>query len=897
MNLRVRGRSRVIDVLLIATLAVAGAIPAFATETHYFDVPAEDAPTAIRDFASQAHVQILVAGENVKEKHLHAVSGEFSTEQGLRLLLTDSGLSPQYIGDRSIALVTAAGSNATPQGNAKEGKKSSSEEFRVAQVDQVSSGPQVEQRSADSKSKSQLEEIVVTGSHIRGVTDSASPILSFSSADIEQSGQPTTEQFIQTLPQNFNGGLSATNLGGIGNGGGDNAGQNVGLGTGVNLRGLGNDSTLVLLNGRRIAPAGLGYSVDLSMIPIAAIDRIDILTDGASAIYGSDAVGGVVNIFLKKSYEGAETTLRYGSVTSGGSKNEQASQLFGHDWGTGSAIIDYTYDRQTPLNADSRSFTETIPQPTDVIQPETRQSVLASGSQTISNRISLFADGLFSERTTDLTGNFGGLEQLMARQNNYGGTLGLTVATGTTWQVEAAANYNRSNTQLYENFPTFDFSQTFRTAADVLSFDAKADGTLIHLPGGDSKMAVGGQARREAYNSYGSAEPTLGSAARNVYAGFAEMFIPIVGAPNAQTGLRRLETTLAVRYEHYGDFGSTTNPKVGLAWSPIEAISFRGTFGTSFRAPLLFELDAHSFSSVEATGLLDPSNPTGTTQALILRGNNPDLTPEKSRSWTAGFDITPASLPGFKASLTYFNTYFKQLISPPIPGNAVTSVLLEEALYAATITRNPNIQTVNALFANPNFFNQSGATPAQIGALVDDRLTNIANKNISGVDLYVTARQTTDVGLWTETLNSTYFLGISNQLTPTSPQAELANTVYNPVRLRARGSVDWSYHGVDVAGFVNFQGLYRDNRALAPEGGPDISPNVASWTTVDTTIAYDTGADNGNRWKNGIRVALSVQNLLDRNPPFVAGIYGLNFDSANATAMGRFISLTVRKKW
>src|SRR6267154_3705957 len=98
MSLRVKGRSCVIDVLLIAALAVAGPIPAFATETHQFDVPAEDAPTAIRDFASQAHVQILVAGENVKEKYLHAVSGKFSTEQGLRVLLADSGLSPQYVG-------------------------------------------------------------------------------------------------------------------------------------------------------------------------------------------------------------------------------------------------------------------------------------------------------------------------------------------------------------------------------------------------------------------------------------------------------------------------------------------------------------------------------------------------------------------------------------------------------------------------------------------------------------------------------------------------------------------------------------------------------------------------------------------------------------------------------
>src|SRR5258708_22565048 len=118
MNLQIRGLSLVIDIVLVAALAAAGPIPAFASETHQFDVPAEDAAFAIRNFASQAHVQILVAGENVKEKHLHAVYGEFSTEQGLRLLLADSGLIPQYVGDRSIALVTASDSNAAPQGKA-----------------------------------------------------------------------------------------------------------------------------------------------------------------------------------------------------------------------------------------------------------------------------------------------------------------------------------------------------------------------------------------------------------------------------------------------------------------------------------------------------------------------------------------------------------------------------------------------------------------------------------------------------------------------------------------------------------------------------------------------------------------------------------------------------------
>src|SRR5690242_6919835 len=112
MSLGAKVRSPVIETLIAAGLAVSSG-PAFATETHRFDIPVQDAPSAIRDFASQAQVQILVAGENVKEKRLHAVSGELSTEQGLQELLDGSGLTPQYVGERSIALVSATPNDAT----------------------------------------------------------------------------------------------------------------------------------------------------------------------------------------------------------------------------------------------------------------------------------------------------------------------------------------------------------------------------------------------------------------------------------------------------------------------------------------------------------------------------------------------------------------------------------------------------------------------------------------------------------------------------------------------------------------------------------------------------------------------------------------------------------------
>jgi len=115
-------------------------------------VPDEDATAAIRDFASQPTCKFFVAGDNVKEKHLHALSGEFSTDQGLRILLADSGLTPQYINHRSIALVTT--SSATTPG-AKQTEKSSRNTYRVAQAEFSNSFGPDWRRDANSQSNSQ----------------------------------------------------------------------------------------------------------------------------------------------------------------------------------------------------------------------------------------------------------------------------------------------------------------------------------------------------------------------------------------------------------------------------------------------------------------------------------------------------------------------------------------------------------------------------------------------------------------------------------------------------------------------------------------------------------------------------------------------------------------------
>src|SRR6185369_4687087 len=158
--------------------------------------------------------------------------------------------------------------------------------------------------------------------------------------------------------------------------------------------------------------------------------------------------------------------------------------------------------------------------------------------------------------------------------------------------------------------------------------EIRADGGLFDAAGGPVKLALGSSYRREDFNSvFVSSRTVVDDIGRDVFAAYAELFVPIVGEPNARPGLKALELTLAGRYERYSDFGSSTNPKVGLRWAPTSDLSLRGTYGTSFRAPAFTNLVGDSSyipfpSAYFAAGTLAPKD------TLVLFGTNRDLQPE-----------------------------------------------------------------------------------------------------------------------------------------------------------------------------------------------------------------------------------------------------------------------------
>ena len=200
---------------------------------------------------------------------------------------------------------------------------------------------------AQETTASTVDEIIVTGSRIRRVdAETAVPIQIINAEAIQQSGVTTLGELITRLPSI---GGAATNPA-TNNGGGDGA-------TNIELRGLDVKRTLVLLNGRRYGALGnLTSAVDVNSIPVNMIERVEVLKQGAGAVYGSDAIGGVVNFITKKTADGAEISLDYGFSSEDDGDRTGVSLSWGADNDRGSLIMGLNYNQQDAISAADREF-------------------------------------------------------------------------------------------------------------------------------------------------------------------------------------------------------------------------------------------------------------------------------------------------------------------------------------------------------------------------------------------------------------------------------------------------------------------------------------------------------------------------------------------------------------
>jgi iron complex outermembrane recepter protein len=194
--------------------------------------------------------------------------------------------------------------------------------------------------------KAMREDIVVTGSRIRRKDLSTpAPLAVFTREQIQQTGRANVGEFLQTLPWQANAINRGTNNGGNG-------------AIRVNLRGIGVESTLVLLNGRRITPGGSGAntSVDLSALPTNVIERIEVLRDGSSAVYGSDAIAGVINIITRKRLDGMDANVYGSTSTRGDGQQVDVNAVVGSTSEKGSVLLSVGYYRGEPVWAGNRDY-------------------------------------------------------------------------------------------------------------------------------------------------------------------------------------------------------------------------------------------------------------------------------------------------------------------------------------------------------------------------------------------------------------------------------------------------------------------------------------------------------------------------------------------------------------
>ncbi len=207
-------------------------------------------------------------------------------------------------------------------------------------------------------------------------------------------GLTSMAAIVQTIPQNFGGGQNP----GVGPNVPSASGVNVGSGVTINLRGLGSDATLTLLNGHRLAYNASRQSVDISSIPVSAVDRIEVVPDGASAIYGSDAVAGVANIILKRDYQGVDLSARLGMASDGGGFQQQYGALGGTRWDSGGILLAYDFEQDEAIEAGQRRFTSTLQRGQTLFPFIRRHNVVLTGHQDLGPDLELAVDALFNDR-------------------------------------------------------------------------------------------------------------------------------------------------------------------------------------------------------------------------------------------------------------------------------------------------------------------------------------------------------------------------------------------------------------------------------------------------------------------------------------------------------------------
>ena len=828
-----------------------------------------------------------------------------------------------------------------------------------------------DEESEDKSSAAVLQRLNVTGTRIRQIDmEGSSPVVSLDRDAIEQSGAMSLQDLLALLPEAGSGSFST-----IGNDQDDTAPG----GAGISLRGLGADATLVLVNGRRVAvsPWAKGITtsfVDINAIPLAAIERVEVLKDGASALYGSDAIAGVVNIILRESYNGVTLTGSFGDSTADEDASETRLSLMlgaSGDAGRGLVVIDYykrnalaysdrevseTLDHRSQGGTDMRSaggYPGTFLTPDGVwhidpacppeqisngfcrfdyikhqyASPQTeRVGAFATWTYDLSQMTQLFTEVQMQRNNTLVVGapsptffNFTipaahpdnpyGADLQMAYRfvesgprafdidvTNLRGLIGLR-GMFMGWDWETAYHISRSEAdqvgisgmvnqllaqQAIDDFSFSPFGGASNPAAVVDGFtvptvregqsrmemvDARLSGPIMQMPFGFLGFAAGLEYREESIRDEPDlqfqqgliigTEATQARGERDVTSGYIELLVP------AWEGL---EVQLALRYDDYSDFGSTTNPKVGVLYQLNPSVSLRGSWGTGFRAPSLAQVGLGPTD--ESPVLVDElrcATAGGTycdpAEFPVMYSGNPDLDAEESESLVLGA-VLQISDP-LAVTLDYWRYEIEDGITTD-----TRQLLLAEAndptsLPPGTIVR-----------GTPSADDVLAGVPGRITE-INDVLRNAATQETDGIDFGIRYRQQSEIGLFSGSFSVTHVLSFDEQLNEAAPTEDLNGKFERPeTRWSLTADLDRGTWGATA--IVHYIGEFDDNDDAGPVSA---ARTVDSWTTLDLQTRVTMP------WSGEVRVGMT--NVLDEEVPFSAGTFQ-GFVPSTHDPMGRF---------
>lgn len=828
-------------------------------------------------------------------------------------------------------------------------------------------------------------DIVITGTSIRGIPPTGSGLISVSREDAKLIGAASTPELLATVPQlnSFNTAPRVSN-GGLGS-------------FAPGLRGLPAAATLPLMNGHRLISGSTQQTnPDYPFIPELAIERVEIVADGASAIYGSEAVAGVVNFITRKRVSGLEANVRYGMADDYHAFN--AGGIFGQGWGSGSFLVAYQYQENSNITGadrryraldfraaggiDTRStvcpdanvnlFTGTIyaapglapglntcdPRgPVDLLPQNRTHSALVSARQELSSAVTLWADFLYSDRkdivqaalpgqtfvlitaanpffrappgTGSVFGYFDFRPDRLVGADHFdqtfrvragNATAGVDIDLPAEFKASIYGSFNWSRNDTFQ--PGIDTTALTAAAAGTTASTAldpfgtrtdpavvaaildnptdftnrqrlkigavKVDGPLARLPGGEVKIALGAEYRRETYKQRGQSGGVgfPEDLDRDVQSLYGELFVPLFGDGNAAAMVRSLTLSLSGRYDHYSDFGATSNPKVGLTWEPVEGVNLRGSYGRSFRAPGLRDLGSTvgsyyaAAALVDAFGARDPSRGAAQVNTILLFGGNQALKPETARTWSLGADLRPKFAPNLSVSVTFYDIAYDNVIGTP---SGLGTLLFSDPTFSSLVLRDPTAAQVSAAIADTvPFYYTFSAVPA-IGNILDLRQGNFGVRKTNGIDFDVRYQRQTGFGTLFGGVAGNYILKYRNQLSPTSLESDSLEAGIPRATLRT--TLGFTTGPLTFVTFVNHRTGVTASYAT-PTGSSLYG--AKGYTTVDLRLSTRL-PDLG--FAKGTELGLQVNDLFDVTPPFFPGTDGIG---GTYNPIGRYAAMSLR---